>query len=382
MTLAFRATLNLMAWLIIEDMDRLSRLKAAMRSRNLDGLLVTQPDNRRYLSGFKAGDMNIGESSGVLLISRRGKPVLMTDSRYKLEAEAEAPGFDIMVYKGGMLELLKNLLADRTLRRFGFESHYFLHQASEKLKKISAEVGMEPVATTGLVERLRLCKGQAEIDKIRAAVLLNEEVFKEVYRGFKPGMTERQVAIRIETLMREKGADGPSFETIVAGGSNGAKPHAVPADRPIREGEPVVIDMGLVLDGYCSDMTRTVVLGEVDKKTKTIFRLVRKAQKQAIKTIRAGVTGREVDIVAREIIAKAGYGDFFGHGLGHGVGLAVHEGPSLSISYKRKLKAGMVVTVEPGVYLPDWGGVRLENMVVVTDKGCEVLNTDTTFLDL
>ena len=362
--------------------DRLSRLKKALRSRKLDALLVTQPDNRRYLSGFKAGDMNIGESAGTLLIPRTGKPILMTDSRYKLEAETEAADFDIMVYQGGMVDLLKSILVGRGLKRFGFESHYFLHQTAERLKKISEITGLELVATTGLVERLRLCKSPSEIDRIRAAVRLNEEVFKEVYQGLQPGTTERQVAIRIETLMREKGAERPSFETIVAGGSNGAKPHAVPGERHLKKGEPIVIDMGLILDGYCSDMTRTVVMGGVDNKTKKIFRLVRKAQKSAIKVIRAGATGLEIDQVARDVIDKAGYGEFFGHGLGHGVGLAVHEGPSLSSRYKRKLKAGMVVTVEPGIYLPDWGGVRLENMVVVTENCCEVLNKDLTFLDI
>jgi Xaa-Pro aminopeptidase len=150
----------------------------------------------------------------------------------------------------------------------------------------------------------------------------------------------------------------------------------------LREGEPIVIDMGLILDGYCSDMTRTVVLGKMDGRTREIFRLVRRAQKEGIKRVRAGVTGVEVDKAARQIISAAGYGKNFGHGLGHGVGLAVHEAPALSRRYKKKLKAGMVVTVEPGIYLPGWGGVRLENMVAVTDEGCEILNRDTTFLDV
>jgi len=360
----------------------LQRLKNSLRRRGLDGLLVTHPDNRRYLSGFKAGDMNIGESSGALLVLRRGKPLLLTDFRYQLEAEEEASGFEVLIYKRGMLELLKSLLVGRGIKQLAFESHYFLHHAAGKLQEMAGESGVETVGTTGLIEKLRICKSREEIENIRAAVLLNEAVFLEAYKGLKPGLTERQVAIMIETLMREKGAEGPSFETIVAAGENGARPHAVPGDRPLRKGEPIVIDMGLVLNGYCSDMTRTVVLGEPDRKTKKIFRLVRKAQNAGVKAIRAGVAGREVDRAARRIIEQAGHGENFGHGLGHGVGLAVHEGPSLSSRYKRKLQAGMVVTVEPGIYLPGWGGVRLENMVVVTEKGCEVLNTDTTFLDL
>ncbi|MEN8135191.1 MAG: Xaa-Pro peptidase family protein [Thermodesulfobacteriota bacterium] len=363
-------------------MDRLKRLKKSLQNRQLDALLVTQPNNRRYLSGFKADDMNIAESSGALVIPRRGQPLLLTDFRYQLEAESEAAGFEVLVYKRGMLDLLKAVLADRGIKRLAFESHYFLHKTAGRLEEMTKKLGVESVPTSGLIERLRLCKSPTEIERIRAAVLLNEQVFQEVFGELELGMTERQVAIKIETLMRKKGAAGPSFETIVAGGPNGAKPHAVPGDRPLKAGEPIVIDMGLILAGYCSDMTRTVVLGEPDAKAREIFRLVRKAQKAGIKAIRAGVTGAEVDRAARHIIAQAGYGKQFGHGLGHGVGLAVHEGPALSRRYKKKLRAGMVVTVEPGIYLPDWGGVRLENMVVVTDQGCEVLNTDTTFLDL
>lgn len=363
-------------------MDRLNRIKKTLQRRKLDALLVTQPENRFYLSGFKAGDMNIGESSGALLILRRGQAILLTDFRYQLEAAAEAPGFAVMIYKRGLLALLKGVLRDRAVKRLAFESHYFLHQTAVKLTQMTGKIGVEAVPTSGLIERLRLCKGPAEIARIRAAVLLNEQVFQEVFQELKPGMTERQAATRIENLMREKGAQGPSFATIIAGGPNGAKPHAVPGERPLKKGEPIVIDMGLVLDGYCSDMTRTVVLGEADAETRKIFRLVRQAQKAGITAIRAGVTGAEVDLAARRVIAEAGYGSRFGHGLGHGVGLAVHEGPSLSRRYKKKLRAGMVVTVEPGIYLPEWGGVRLENMVVVTDTGCEVLNSDTTFLDL
>jgi Xaa-Pro aminopeptidase len=363
-------------------MDRLKRIKEMLRRRDLDALLVTQPENRRYLSGFSAGDMGINESSGTLLVPRRGQPVLMTDFRFQLEAETEAGGFQVMIYKRGMLALLKKVLADREIKRLAFESHYFLHHTAGKLADLTGSIGVEMIASTGLVEKLRICKDPDEVEKLWAALSLNEEVFREVFRGLKAGMTERQVAIRVENLMRESGAERPSFATIVASGPNGAKPHAIPGDRAIKEGEPVVIDMGLVLDGYCSDMTRTVVVGGVDSKTKKIFRLVRKAQKAAIKAIGPGATGAEVDRAARQIIERAGYGDSFGHGLGHGVGLAVHEVPSLSSRYKRKLKAGMVITVEPGIYLPDWGGVRLENMVVVTDSGCEVLNKDTTFLDI
>lgn len=363
-------------------MNNLDRLKALLCRQNLDALLVTQPDNRRYLSSYKAGDMNISESSGVLLIPRRGAPLLLTDFRYQLQAEREAAGFEVRLYQRGLFPLLKGILLERGIKSLGFESHYFLHHAAGKLQKLATEIRVELVPVTDLVERLRICKSPAELDKIRAAVRLNEAVFQEVYQQLKPGLSERQVALRLETLMREKGAERPSFETIVAGGPNGALPHAVPGERLLREGEPIVIDMGLVLDGYCSDMTRTVVLGKMDEITRERFRLVRQAQLAGMAAVRAGETGREVDLAARKIIADGGFGPAFGHSLGHGVGLAVHEPPSLSTRYHRKLKPGMVVTVEPGIYLPDWGGIRLENMVAVTEDGCENLNVDNTFLDV
>lgn len=363
-------------------MDNLDRLKALLRRQNLDALLVTQPDNRRYLSGYTAGDMNISESSGVLLVLRRGAPLLLTDFRYQLQAEREAVGFEVQLYQRGLFPLLKGILVARGIKSLGFESHYFLHQAAVKLQKLATEIRLELVPVIDLVERLRICKSPGELAGIRAAVRLNEAVFQEIYQQLRPGQSERQVALRIETLMREKGAERPSFETIVAAGPNGALPHAVPGERLLREGEPIVIDMGLVLDGYCSDMTRTVVLGQIDDLTRERFRLVRQAQRAGIAAVKAGVTGRAVDRAARQVIAAAGYGPAFGHSLGHGVGLAVHESPSLSVRYHRKLKAGMVVTVEPGIYLPEWGGIRLENMVAVTENGCEVLNEDTTFLDV
>ncbi|MBU0673044.1 MAG: Xaa-Pro peptidase family protein [Proteobacteria bacterium] len=356
--------------------------QAALKRRKVDAFLVTQPENRRYLSGFTATDMNISESSGSLLILSGDPPFLLTDFRYQQQALADTKGFEICIYKKGLLDLLKTELPRLGIKRLAFEGHYLLFQTARKLQELADMLAIELIPITGLIEKQRTCKDPGELALIRRAVRLNEEVFIEVFKSLRPGMTERQVAIRIETLMRERGASGPSFETIVAAGPNGALPHAVPGDRPLVEGEPIVIDMGLVLDGYCSDMTRTVVLGRIAQKTRKLFRLVRKAQLAGIKAIRPGRTGLEVDMAARRIITEAGYGEAFGHGLGHGVGLAVHEAPSLSFRNRKQLKPGMVVTVEPGIYLPGWGGIRLENMVVVTPEGCELLNSDTTFLDI
>jgi Xaa-Pro aminopeptidase len=361
---------------------RLARLRSALKRRKIDGLLVTQPENRRFLSGYTAMDTSIAESSGFLIIPVKGVPLLLTDSRYLLQAEQEAAGFEVKLCQRNPLVSLQEILPAIGVRRLGFESHYFLYTAALSLIGMLKKLAILPVAVSGLIEQQRLIKTEEELAIIRKAVALNEEVFQEVFRSLRPGQTERQVALKIENTMRTMGADGPCFETIVASGPNSALPHAVPSERRIREGEPIIIDMGTRLRGYCSDMTRTVVLGRADKKFVELLRIVRAAQCAAMDFIRAGVTAREADGKARRMIAQRGYGKEFGHGLGHGVGLAVHEAPSLNRSNRKKLKDGMVVTVEPGIYLPGWGGIRLENMVLVREGGCEILNKDMTFLEL
>lgn len=360
----------------------LSVIQKTLKRRKLDGMLITQPENRRYLSGYSATDSSISETSGVLLIPVKGTPFLMTDSRFDIHAREEAKGFEIILYPKGLLALLSSLLPRMGIKRLGFESHYTLHSTAKKMASKLAKKNVELVPLTDLIEKMRLQKQSEEIDKIQKSVLLNEEVFQEIFKGLKPGMTEIEVALQIENTMRLKGAERPSFDTIVASGPNSALPHAVPSHRPLKKGEPIVIDMGLILNGYCSDMTRTVVLGTPDSKTKKLFRLVRKAQKAGMAAIKAGVIAKDIDRAARQVIEKAGYGDKFGHGLGHGVGIAVHEPPSLSKRSRKKLKEGMIVTVEPGVYLPGWGGIRLENMVEVRTDGCRNFNRDTTFLDI
>lgn len=361
----------------------LEKFRTLLRRRRLPAALITQPENRRYLSGFTAPDHGIAESSGALLIPAQGPPFLLTDSRFRLQAERECHNFEVVIYPAGLLHLLKKLLPALAVKRLAVESHYLLYATATSLQTLLHKLGIEmtPLASKP-VEGLRLVKTEAEIEKIAKAVRLNEEVFQEVYSELAPGQSETEVAAKIEVLMRRKGAAGPSFPTIVAGGPNGAMPHAVPGARPLQQGEPIVIDMGLILDGYCSDMTRTIVLGKPDARTIELFRLVRKAQLAAISSIKAGITGQEADRAARQVIEAAGLGARFEHSLGHGVGLAVHEAPSLSRRNRRKLKAGMVVTVEPGIYLEGWGGIRLENMVVVESAGCTCLNRDTTFLDL
>ncbi|HEB51234.1 MAG TPA: aminopeptidase P family protein [Desulfobulbus sp.] len=361
---------------------RLARLQAGIRRRGLDGFLVTRPDNRRYLSGYTALDHGIEETSGVLLVPARSTPLLLTDSRFILQAREEAAGLRVEQYRQGVIPLMERLLPELGISRLGFESDYILHATVLRMEKMARRTGCTLVPVTGLVERMRVIKSAEEIALIRKSVRLNEQVFRLVHSTIEPGMTEREVALAIELTMRELGAERPGFDTIVAFGDNGARPHAVPTDRVLNTGDIVLIDMGLVLDGYCSDMTRTFVAGRPGRTFLERLRVVRRAQRAATAAVRAGAICRDVDRVARRIIAEAGYGDLFGHALGHGVGLAVHEEPRLSPRSRRKLRPGMVVTVEPGIYLPGWGGIRLENMIVVREDGCEVLNEDTTGLDL
>lgn len=363
-------------------MKPVERIQAALARKGVDALLVSQPENRQYLSGYTAIDLTISESSGFLVVPRRGTPLLLTDARYRLQAEQEAENCRIVLVSSSILETLKSAISRLDLRSLAFESHYMLHTTALKLMDLGRRLKVDVLPTTGMVEKLRLRKSPAEVARIRQAVQLNESVFQRVFEKLKPGKTEKQVALEIETAMMQKGAEGPAFPTIVASGPNAATPHAVPTARQIKEGEPIIIDMGLRLDGYCSDMTRTVFLGKPDRRTVEIIRLVRRAQQAAMKVIKGGILACQADKAARKIIAAAGYGKNFGHGLGHGVGLAVHEGPSLNRRRRNKLLPGMVVTVEPGIYLPGWGGVRLENMVVVEEKKCTVLNKDCTFLDI
>ena len=360
---------------------RIAALRRALARRGFDGLLVAGYGSRRYLSGYQARDMGLTESAGLLFIPRRGRPFLLTDSRYELAAREEAPDFEVLIYRSGLLKILRPLLHDLGVRRFAFESAWLSHAAALRLIEGCAAEDIRAEAASGLVERLRRVKDETELAAIRRSVQLNEEVFAAFMDRFEPGMTERAAARMIENLMLEMGAECPGFPTIVAAGENGAKPHAEPSERRIERGEPVVIDMGLVLDGYCSDMTRTVVLGRADEKILEHIRLVRRAQKAAIAAVSAGVEACAVDRAARRIIRDAGHGDHFGHATGHGVGIEVHEAPSLNSRSHLRLRRNMVVTVEPGVYIPGRAGVRLENMVVVTENGCEILNRDTTFLD-
>ena len=356
--------------------ERINNLRGRLLEKGIDVLMVLIDHNRHYLSGFSSEDTLFDESAGALFIGATHL-VLATDSRYELQAAEEAPQYRIYCYQKGLISSLPDILADFDVRTLGFEHHRLtVKQHDEIVERLNtANLEIELIGTEGLVEAQREIKDPSEVAKTKAALALAENVFTEVIADLRPGQSEIEIAWNLEQGMRTAGAEALSFPPIVASGPNSAKPHAVPGERQFRAGEPILFDWGARLNGYCSDISRTVVFGKPDDQFKKVYHTVRDAQLKAIDAIRAGVNGRDVDQVAREYIEAAGFKDKFGHGLGHGTGLAIHEPPRLGPVKDHILEDGMVCTVEPGVYLPSWGGVRLENMVVVRHDGAEVLNT-------
>ncbi|HDZ90820.1 MAG: aminopeptidase P family protein [Deltaproteobacteria bacterium] len=339
-----------------------------------DTVWVIRPENRRYLSGFRAQDLQFTELSGSLLINKT-RSLLVTDSRYLVQAEEEAVDFQVQVLKKDLAEELAQLIDGLGTKRLGFEAGYLtwgLHaKLKEQLSALSPAVDLVPL--NGLIEEMREIKDGEELSSIRGAADLISGIFRELIPSLRPGMREKEVAWEIEALARDGGAEALSFPSIVASGPNSAMPHAVPTDRRIGPREPVIIDAGVRLEGYCSDMTRTVFLEGPDEEFRKIYKTVRHAQVSALKEVRPMVESTRLDSAARLVIEEAGFGERFGHGLGHGVGLAVHEGPKVGPRNPVNLREGMVFTVEPGIYIPGRGGVRLEEMVLVTDRGPEVL---------
>ncbi len=354
---------------------RLQRFRQLMQEQQIDSFLVAVPENRYYLSGYEAEDLQLTESSGYLLINAT-KQFLLTDFRYEEAAKEEAPEFTLVIYRNGLAKELPDLFAELQTERLGIESHFLTHRKFEEVQKALAAVRPKAMIAEpeGLVERLRVVKEEAEIAAIKASLGLTEKVLSEVWENLRPGQTEMAMAWMIERLIREGGGSAVSFPPIVAAGPRAALPHGVPSMRRIEPGEPVILDLGAILDHYCSDMTRTWVAGTPAPKLREIYTVVREAQLAAQEILQAGKNAMEIDATAREVIRQAGYGEYFGHGLGHGVGIAVHEEPRLSKYGSTVLEENMVVTVEPGIYLPGFGGVRLENMARVTRSGCEILN--------
>ena len=347
--------------------QRLDNLRAAIEEKCIDALLISDPDNRRYLSGF------VG-TAGYLFITSDGA-VLATDFRYTEQAGQQAPDYRIDRISG-KLDWLPGLCAEFGVKKLGFEADDITVSQFERFRKAFADKGTETALepTTGITLDLRAVKDERELGLLSRAIEISDEAFDEVSDEIAPGMTEIEVAERIERAVKSRGAESISFDTIVAAGPNAARPHHRAGDTVILEGQTVVVDMGARYQGYCSDLTRTIVLGDADDQTRRIYDIVLSAQLSAIELVEAGMTGGETDMVARKVIQETGHGDDFGHSLGHGVGLQVHENPGVGPNSKGELKDGMVFTIEPGIYLQGWGGVRIEDIVVLEQGKARVLS--------
>ncbi len=348
--------------------DRIARLRSEMVDLEVDGFLVSAPENRRYLSGFTG-------TSGYLLITQ-SEAALATDFRYVEQAEAESPHYRVHRTRGGT-GWLPEMLAELRVVTLAIEadhmtvaSHSALKTALEESENAS-DVQIEE--TSGVIAGVRAVKDASELAIIERAVKIADIAMASVASRIEPGVTEARIAWDLEVEMRRLGAEGAAFDIIVGAGPNGALPHHRADDSVVRRGDPVVIDMGASYEGYNSDLTRTFYVGRPDDEFLAIYSIVLQAQETAIREVRPGMTGQEVDEIARTVIEEAGYGEEFGHGLGHGVGLAVHERPMVVPTSEDVIEDGMVFTIEPGIYISGWGGVRIEDIVVMENGRARIL---------
>ncbi len=329
----------------------------------LDGLLITTAPNRRYLSGFSG-------SAGSLLVAG-GRRELFTDGRYTVQAAQQAQGFGIHIASANPALRAVNFARDNGLRRIGFDD---ADVSVNLFRRLEAIQGVELEPAGGLIEELRLTKDESELELMRRAVRIADEVMALAEKSIKPGVTERSVAARINAAFVEAGADGPAFETIVAAGRNSARPHHEPSNYVIAAGDPVVVDMGALVDGYHSDITRTFCAGGRTPGFMVVYDTVLAANRAGVGAAAAGTLCAAVDTRVRSVIESAGFGEYFDHGLGHGVGLEIHEGPRLAPGSAAVLESGMVHSIEPGIYLPDWGGIRIEDLVLVDAEHPQTLS--------
>ena len=349
--------------------DRLAKLRPELVKKEVDALLVSQPKNRFYLSGFDGSD-------GYLLITAKDL-IVATDFRYVEQVKRQCPDYTLFQITGKMAEWFPELIAGLNIKRLGFESDAATFGQYTQISEIisTQKLPLELVPTENIVERLRSIKEPEEITLIRKAAEIGDRAFEYITDRLKTGMTEKEIAWSLEKYMRENGSQSIPFEVIVGAGPNGALPHAQPSDRPIAAHEPIVIDMGANFGGYSSDLTRTICLSKPDETFIKIYGIVLRAQEAAISGIEEGMSGVQADSLARDIIKAAGYNDMFGHGLGHGVGLATHDPtPRLSYLSSDVLANGMVFSIEPGIYLPAWGGVRIEDLVMLENGRVRLLS--------
>ncbi|MHB1354520.1 MAG: M24 family metallopeptidase [Anaerolineae bacterium] len=344
--------------------ERLTKLRKVLVEQQLDGIVISQGHNIRYLSGFT--------SSECLLIITANAAILVTDSRYWEQAANQAPDFRLAKVTETTRATLAGEVAALGIKRLGFESHNLTVKTYTEFKQ-ALDATLEWVPTTSLVEDLRVIKDASELSIIKEAVRIADEAMLHVMGWLKPGVAEIEIAWEVESFIRTHGAEALSFSPITAIGENGAMAHAIPSQRKLQVGDSLVIDIGAQYEGYCSDITRSFCFGSASEKYLQAWNLVLLAQQTAEAGIRGGMTGFDGDALARKVIVDAGYGDKFGHGLGHGVGLEIHEGPTVSRLASAVMPAMSVVTIEPGIYETGWGGVRIEDTVFLTETGCTIL---------
>lgn len=339
---------------------KVNKLQAKLDELNIDGMLVSSGSNRRYISGFTG-------STGVCLISKN-ESKFITDFRYIEQANSECDGFEIVDVDGyrNYPKVINDLAKEMGMKRLGFEGDFFTFSDYTAYKEV---IEAEFISISNGIESIRTVKSDAEIAKIKIAAEIADATFAHILKFIKEGVTEREVSNEMEMFMRHAGATCSSFDTIVASGWRSALPHGIASDKVIQTGEAITLDFGAKYDGYVSDMTRTIFLGNPSDKLKEVYHVVLGAQLNAQSKIRPGISGMEADSYARDYITEKGYGAYFGHGLGHGIGLDVHEGPSLSKVSTDILEVGNIVTNEPGIYLPNIGGVRIEDDLVITEEG-------------
>ncbi|WP_208588379.1 M24 family metallopeptidase [Gracilibacillus suaedae] len=343
-------------------MKRLEKLKNVLKQENIDGLLITSPINRRYITGFTG-------TSGVALITS-SDAIFVTDFRYMEQASDQVNGFDIKEHKGPIQDTIAELVESLQIKTIGFEKDDMTYGLYEKYNE-SIKANLIPA--NGLIEKLRLIKDRDELNIIKDACKIADDAFDHILNYIKPGVKEIDISNELEFFMRKQGATSSSFDIIVASGYRSALPHGVASAKEIQSGELVTLDFGALYKGYASDITRTLAVGNISEELETIYQTVLEAQLKGVEGIKAGITAKQADALTRDHIDQKGYGKYFGHSTGHGLGLDVHEMPGLSFRSDAVLEPGMVVTVEPGIYVPHVGGCRIEDDILITEDGNERL---------
>lgn len=346
--------------------SRIKKLQKFLKKESLDVFLVTSLPHVRYLSGYTG-------TNGMILVSPNSS-IFLTDFRYQEQAKQQVRDLKVKIVPRDLLVGLPSLPLLQAQRiKIGFESEHLSCKTYRRLKVLLPDCLLVPMEKT--VESLTVKKDQNEIEKIKKAAKITDLVFSEILSFIQPGMSERDVSAEIEYRMKGFGSSSPYFEIIVASGKRSALPHGVASSKKIQKGDWVTMDFGAVVDGYTADLTRTIVMGKANKRQKEVYDIVQRAQSHAISKAKAGIKACDLDKTARDVIKKAGYGKYFGHGLGHGIGLLIHDNPAINPTSQQLLEPGMVITIEPGIYIPNWGGVRIEDDVLITQKGYEVLTT-------